>query len=128
MLVENHPGLCLGVWAAAVLRGAGAERRISMKYGWKGNVPSLIAAQRFVRLILDAYLALRMFFGAVTSQGTLMLMLDMRQCLGFKIWAVTAEGFVDAHMLSLSKMAFIFLRSSAAFPCRLVSGHVLSML
>jgi hypothetical protein len=43
-----------------------------MKYGWEENVLSLIAV-RFVRLIPDAYLALRMFFGAVTLHGTLIV-------------------------------------------------------
>jgi hypothetical protein len=51
-------------------------------------------------------------------------MLDMRQCLGFEIWAVAAEGIVDTHMLGLSKMTFIVLGSSAAFPCELVYLHI----
>jgi hypothetical protein len=42
-----------------------------------------------------------------------MLMLDMRQCSGFKFWAVTVDGFVDAHMLGLSKVTFIFPSSFA---------------
>jgi hypothetical protein len=64
-------------WTLSGSMGSGytprSRCRFPMKYGWEENVLSLIAAQRFVRLILDAYFALRMFFGAVTLHGTLIV-------------------------------------------------------